>query len=253
MLNTGLNAVVGATIVYSTIFPLETLKLQHQLRQSNNMPKVGLTLAADNMWRGYTVYIVSYAAFFGIYNKCYRHMCNDSQQSRYYYADKFVKSNIASTIASGITNPLHVVRTRLHRNLLLEPQVYTNYVRVMRELHGEQGWRGFMRGFPATMVNNLKLGIIWPLNDYLIQNSYSYFASAAIATCVGNSLLYPTDVIRTTQRSSGNHMTIAGTARQIYCAHGVRGFYTGMALQMMYSGASKIMTLALINYLSSPY
>jgi hypothetical protein len=241
---------ISAAAVYTVSYPLETLKLQTQLRQGNNLPKINYRNINYNILRGYTPYIIAYGSFYGIYNMCYKRLSQDGDN----FAIKFIKSNIASTAGSGITNPLHMVRTRLQKNLLLHSNnriiSKQNYGQIITHIYQSEGITGFFKGFNATLINNLKLGVMWPLNDYLNSKSYNYITSAFIATCVSNSVLYPTDVIRTTQRNFTNKMSIMNTAKHIYKTNGMRGFFRGIILQMMYSGPGKIMTLSLISYLN---
>jgi hypothetical protein len=245
--------------VYSVTYPIEMLKIQMQLAKKNNLkpsvfdviPKIHKYHGMTGFFRGYTPYIMAYSTFYGVYNWFYYEVKDsngkDIEIVKNKFANKMILSNVASTIGSAITNPMYVIKTKIQQDLVTDTKI--NYGKTIQNVYKTEGIRGFFKGLNATLLNNLKLGIQFPLNDYLISEKYGIIFSSTVATIVSTTAFYPFDVIRTVQRGSSEKISIIDAVKFIYRKDGLRGFNRGNFLQILATGPNKIVTMILINYL----
>ena len=146
------------------------------------------------------------------------------------FIDRITKSYGSATVASALANPLFVVKTKL-QTYEKRPSI-TNTVST---LYKEGGCKAFFRGLPATLINNSKLAVQFPLYDTL-KDDYGYgpFMASLLSKLSTTSVFYPLDLIRVNQRNTKD-LDMMDVTKTIYKQSGVRGFYRGVMLYNMVS------------------
>jgi hypothetical protein len=245
----------SSIISSSVVYPIDLVKTQFQrtrITQSNiTVNKLILQLFNKRgplgFYRGMTSHLLTYPIFWGVY---FQSSSIDVNVSEYKYCNKFIKSMIGSSIASGITNPLFVIKTRLQ----LENRHNINrisYPSLIRYIYNNEGVFGFTKGLKSTLINNTKLGLQFPLYDYLMEYINNVFLSSGLAKITASSIYYPFDIVRTNQRDSNIRLSITEALRKIYINNGIRGFYKGVMLYNLVTGPNFIIMMILKEYLTS--
>ena len=93
----------------------------------------------------------------------------------------------------------------------------------------------YFKGLPSTYLNNLKLGVQFPLYDYVKSKTENVIFSSFTSKLICSSIFYPLDLIRVKQRGSDKKLSIINISKYIYNSVGLRGFYRGLVL---YNGVS---------------
>ena len=162
-------------------------------------------------------------------------------------------SLIASTLASTVANPLFVLKTRKQSEIFRGSQ-NVNYWNLIANIARNEGIFGFYKGVNVTIISNLKLGLQFPLYDYLMEKTnHSILISSFFSKLLANSLFYPGDIIRTQQRESTEKLSIRHIASMIYRNQGIRGFYRGLILHNCTSGPNFLLLMLIKDYLSKNY
>ena len=83
-------------------------------------------------------------------------------------------------------------------------------------IYQNEGAKGFTKGVQMTVINNTKLLIQFPLFYHLQESrDYSTQSSAFLAKMVANTVLYPTDIIRSRLRSSNIPITFWDCVKEL--------------------------------------
>lgn len=126
--------------------------------------------------------------------------------------------------ALGITaaNPAFVIKTRMQLAVSSETTVVSK--KTTRQ-HFAQLWRSreLFRGLGAAQMNSCKMAVQIPAYELLlslkpssVDKSQAIVAAAVASKVLSSAIFYPTDLIRTTQRSSEHaKLTIAQTIRHL--------------------------------------
>ena len=139
---------------------------------------------------------------------------------------------LCSSIASLVTNPLFVLKTRIQ----------TGGIGTLSSLYRNGG---LYAGYGATLLNSAKVGIQFPLYEYLktiLPTEAAAFTSKAVST----SILYPLDLIRTLQRASTVNSSMIQVYKQIVFERGYTGFYRGIVLYNIISSLRFSIMMSLI-------
>lgn len=182
----------------------------------------------------------------------------------------FMAATTSSMIAQGIGNPIDVVaQTRMVQGSAATGTLF----QLASKIYGESGFRGFYRGYSASLMQNAPSSAVW-------WTSYGWFRSmgmrtvaarydaagqcqptwtnrfvetlsgAAAGSCVA-ILGSPLDVIRTRVQVGGG--TLSGVVRELVKNEGVRGFWKGLSarwLMLAPNGAIMMTAYELIKRLS---
>lgn len=250
----------SSCIIYTLTYPVDFMKMQIQFAPMNNIKpsylqiyKILFNYHHNNskiLFSGYIPHILAYSSFYGIYAGCYRNLEKNDTIFVEYYLDKIIKSYVASSIGSIITNPLHVIKIHIQKNLVYNQK--PEYSKIIQNIYNNEGFTGFFKGLSATQIGNLKLCIQFPLNDILVSSGYNKILSATFSTIFGATIFYPFDVIRTYQRSYNNKQKIINCIKKIYRLDNLMGFYRGYIMYLVYSVPGKALTMLLINYFYNP-
>ncbi|KAJ1730113.1 mitochondrial thiamine pyrophosphate transporter [Coemansia biformis] len=161
-------------------------------------------------------------------------------------AKSFVGGAAAGAVATTVTYPLDLLRTRFAAQELAH-RVHTSILGAVRHIHASEGLRGFYRGlWPAclqimpymgivfTSYDNLASGYAWLRRNVVVVDTHAtrvldasqdaiIGASAAV---IGKTCVYPLDLVRKRLQIQGPHL-------RSY-AHGAVPQYAGMADALAY-------------------
>ena len=221
------------------VHPIDVVKSRFQVNSNNlSVNKIILDVWKTNgtrgFYRGLLPNIGTYPIFWAIFFQVKK---NDVQVTDNILLNKFITSFIAGNIASTFTNPLFVLKTRF--------QVKSeNRMNIIKDLNKNK--LNFFKGLPSTYLNNLKLGLQFPLYDHLKSKTDSTMFSSFTSKLLCSSLFYPLDLIRVNQRSSNEKLTIGNISRNIYKTGGLQGFYRGLILYNSVSVINFTIMMALV-------
>jgi solute carrier family 25 folate transporter 32 len=256
-----MNFIIGsssAALAYTLVYPIDVIKVRYQninytnsclkdVKLSNIVRQVYNIHGIKGFYKGCVSNIMSYPVFWGIYFET---------KSRL-YSNPMLNTYLASTLASAFTNPLFVMRTKLqncNKNM--------SYPKMIKNLYRERGLLGFYKGYPMTMIDNFKLCGLMTLNSYFInivrnendtilQQSAKITYVSSISKLGVSLILYPTDIIRTIQRSNDTKISMLKIIKRIYHKDGIKGFYKGGVLNMCTKIPSFSLTMLFKSWMES--
>ena len=183
-----------------------------------------------------STYPVFWSVFFGLKgtelnNYKFINLENNDELNK--YTNKSISTLISASIASTLANPIFVVKTKLQAS---EQTSSSSSIKITtQQLYREEGMRAYFRGLNATLLNNSKLCVQFPMIDYLKEkHDMNPFTSSLLARTSMTALFYPLDNIRTNQRNFVG-LSMSDVAKQIYRHYGLLGFYRGVLLYSMTS------------------
>lgn len=225
----GLVANFSSTILS---YPIDVIKTKYQvntLKNNNqNVPSIIKDIYKNTgfkgFFRGIVPQLTTYPIFWSIYFQTKG--MNNYKLTDNHFINKVAISYMSASIASAATNPLFVMKIRM-QTYEIKPTIPT----VVNTIYKENGIRGLFKGLPATMINNLKLGIQFPMYD-IMKSDYGYnsFTASIISKLTTTSIFYPLDLIRVNQRNSSSNLSMVDATKTIYKQHGISGFYRGVML-----------------------
>lgn len=236
---------VSSIISYSLTYPIDVIKTNYQIANlkqkpiiSNVVKQIYSTHGITGYYRGVGSTLMTYPLFWGMFFQTNAH------------TNVFV----ASGVASFVTNPLFVLKTRFqstsHNYESINQQSYLN---LTKNIYRNEGIRGFFKGFVSTMANNTKLWIQFYAYDEMNKKTNNVVASSMIAKIFSSTIYYPTDLIRTNQRNLKENMNIVEVGKSIYKANGIKGFYNGVVLYNAISIPSFCIMMCCRDYIKKYY
>ena len=174
---------------------------------------------------------------------------------------RFISGAMAGASATMLCYPLDLVRTRLATQLDAQIQ-YRGIAHAFHRISTEEGLRGLFRGVGPTLgvaIPNLAINftIYETLKDHMrVYRGISKqkdgdekaehhlkisdtLICGGISGIVSSSLTFPIDVIRRRMQLSGMYCKISGSqtaieiASTLYTEQGARGFYRGLAPELL--------------------
>ena len=203
--------------------PLDCIKTLYQVQPTKNTSILSLVShqykknKIKGFYRGLAPNICTYPVFWGIFFQL-----QESKILSGYCDNAFITSFVYGNIASTFTNPLFVIKTR-----------FQTYNQPRMVICGDimKNIPSLWKGVPATYINNLKLGIQFPLYDFIKKKTNNnIIISSAISKLVSSSLLYPMDLMRVQQRNSKLPLSLYTIGKHTYKEYGFRGFMRGIVL-----------------------
>jgi solute carrier family 25 (mitochondrial folate transporter), member 32 len=213
----------SSVISSTTIYPMEVIKTNYQVSRYSKQNFSAIQIV-KNIWkqdkfkgfyRGLSPHLMTQPMFYGIYfqsNK-FKHLLPSTNNI---IGDKFIASFTAGMIASTVSNPFFVIRTRFQTSAIGQRAPNISIYNVYKDIYKKEGLIGLQKGLPSTLFNNSKLVIQFPLYDYLKERTDNIFLSSFTAKIISNTIFYPFDLIRTNQRNSKVKLNIMQTAKHIY-------------------------------------
>ena len=218
---TDMEFIIGTTanIISTTLcHPIDVIKTHYQVKNSNIKDTLQHVMKNRIYFRGLSANLGTYPIFWGIYFQ------TNSMFDTSTLTTKFISSFICGNIGAFVANPLFVMKTRMQTSK-------DTYINTFKNIYSSNGIRGFYKGYPATMLNNSKLAVQFPLYSVLLDYTGNVAGSAALAKLTANTLLYPMDLVRVQQRNStSEEKSIYNILYNIYKKSGVAGLYRGVGL-----------------------
>jgi solute carrier family 25 (mitochondrial folate transporter), member 32 len=230
-----------ANLVSTTIcHPIDVIKTNYQINKSsinNNIKNIYDFRGVKGFYRGLGTNILTFPIFWGVYFQT-------NKIAKEKNINPIISYYIAGMIGSFIANPFFVIKTRvqLHNIPIIE---------TIKTTYKNGGIYSFYRGLNATLLNNSKLGIQFPLYDYLKDNYMNVPTASLISKVISTSILYPMDLIRVKQRSSDIPISILKISFDIFNTNGFRGFYRGIILYNMISTPNFVIMMCTMEYIKN--
>lgn len=196
--------------------PIDVVKTTYQTTNHTIYNSIKQVLHYRSFFRGLAPNLGTYPVFWGVYFQTRAIIRQYNTDNNIY--NNFLTSYMSGNVASLVANPLFTMKVQMQTSKY-------GYLQTIRHI----GIRGLYAGFPATTVNNLKLGIQFPLYEYL-KDFCGVGISAFIAKSISTSIMYPLDLVRVQQRQQLNANSMYNILRQIYLVRGIRGWYRGIIL-----------------------
>jgi hypothetical protein len=237
---------VSSVISYSLTYPIDVIKTNYQILNLKQKPVVRDVVKQIYQNNGFSGYyrgigstLMTYPLFWGIFFQ------TNTQTNVF----------VASGVASLVTNPLFVLKTRFqsvsHNNESSNQR--TSYLNLTKNIYRNEGIGGFFKGYLSTMANNTKLWIQFLAYDEVNKRTDNIAISSMIAKIFSSSIYYPTDLIRTNQRNLKVSMNMFEVSKSIYNANGIRGFYNGIILYNAISIPSFCIMMSCRDYIKKYY
>lgn len=242
------SSIISSTVVY----PIDLLKTQIQVNQVKNINKNVFRLSKNiyrnqgvrGFFNGLTPFVGSYPFFWGTYFYMNQYKLDVSSNV---YCNKMFNAFTSATVASVLTNPLFVLKTRLQTDSLSnQTDTLTNRQHIKNIIQNE-GVLGFYKGLSTTVGSHTKLAVQFPMYDLLKEKGYSTFYASLIAKTVTSTVFYPLDLIRTNQRDSKEKLKFVDAYKTVIRNKGVAGLYKGVILYNMVTAPNFILMMVLID------
>ncbi len=262
--NMAFSGFISSALAVSIVHPIDVIKTNYQ----NNTSKADIksiirkisssnaNMLSKGFYRGLSAQLATYPVFYSAF-----FMINKSEyvkdflnKSEYIKKDfhPVLKTLTASTVATAISNPLFVLKTRFQTN----KGSGTGYFNYTKNMIKQEGLLSLQKGFPVSLLNNLKLCIQFPLTYYLNNaintgnSSVNIVLSAFIAKTFTSGLLYPTDLIRIRQRASTTPIKMTHIIKSVIAENGFIGLWRGLLLYNCVSIPSYVLTMLFMQLLA---
>lgn len=148
-----LSGALGRTLAVSVVSPLELIrtKMQSQkMKFSEVRTATMITLKNERvfgLWKGLGATLIRDVPFSGIYWGCYESM----RPVEFDFGKTFVAGAVAGSVASTVTLPMDVIKTRIQIELG-ETGVKMNSLQLAREILDSQGVKGLFAGLIPRLL-----------------------------------------------------------------------------------------------------
>jgi hypothetical protein len=244
MIADGIIGFLSSSAATALIFPIDVVKTNFQMQTEQLVRRSALdvtreifkTKGLSGFYQGMTPQLITYPIFWSVFFpvKAFiekKELCDN------YYVNKVAITYLSATIGSTISNPLFVLKTNMQIDN--KQSIYS----ITKKLYADSGSSWIARGWTATMLNNSKLCLQFPLYDIMREKYNSDVISASfISKTVTTSLFYPLDLVRTKQRSIGN-LTLIKAFRIVLNHSGFTGLYRGVMLNFITSTPNFVLTM----------
>jgi solute carrier family 25 (mitochondrial folate transporter), member 32 len=226
---------ISSTVASAVTYPTDVIKSQYQVGKINHGKDFRaheLTLniyrqqGVRGFYRGIGSHLATYPAFWSIFWELNKHPVR-------LFENKMMNTGISAfthaTLATLVANPLFFLKLRKQTEILKNNH-NVGYGRLISDTYKNEGMRAFYKGYPATAIGNIKLGIQFPLYDYIKDSSDSVLLSSVGSKVISSAVFYPVDLIRGVQRDSTNKLSMTTVLKKIWKTDRMIGFYKGIGL-----------------------
>jgi len=254
MIRDGLIGFLSSGAATALIFPVDVIKTNFQIQTESVTRQSPVKIAKDifktkgllGFYRGLAPQLLTYPIFWSVFFPT-KALMDKHHISNNYFADKVIAAYVSAAIGSTIANPLFVLKTNMQVDG--KPSIRS----VTNKLYADSGIRWVTRGWSATMLNNSKLCVQFPLYEVLRERyDADIISSSFIAKAVTTTMYYPFDLVRTKQRNLSN-LTLSQAFRAIFAHSGVVGLYRGVMLNFITSTPNFILTIWFKELLDSQF
>jgi len=231
-------------ISISTIYPIDVLKTRYQVNASHAIKKTPLQILQEvktnygyrGFYRGLVPQLCTYPLFWATYFEAKSHI--NFKPSDVDFVNKALESYGAAAVASTVANPLFVTKVKMQT--LQTKSVF----KTVSTMYQQNGWKFPFKGISACYINNLKLGLQFPLYDKLHETN-GIIVSTIVSKLTVSTIFYPSDLIRANQRSSDKMLGLVDAGKQIIKNYGIRGLYRGVLLYNLVSMSDFIIMMTI--------
>ncbi|KAI1431509.1 mitochondrial deoxynucleotide carrier [Xylaria sp. CBS 124048] len=236
-----------------------TIRTLHQIVKTE-----GIT----GLWKGNVPAELMYVAYGAIQFTTYRsttmllHNLSGEENRLPQAAESFISGATAGATATAITYPLDLLRTRFAAQG--NDRVYVSLRRAVRDIHRDEGLRGFFRGLCPGLAQIMPLmGIFFavyetarvPLGGLEMPWGSGEAAAGVIASVIAKTGVFPLDLVRKRiqvqgpTRSHYVHKNIPeyrgtiSTIIQILRKEKARGLYRGLTVSLMKAAPANAVTM----------
>ncbi|KAI1493168.1 mitochondrial carrier domain-containing protein [Biscogniauxia mediterranea] len=177
-------------------------------------------------------------------------------------AESFISGATAGATATATTYPLDLLRTRFAAQG--NDRVYTSLLRAVRDIHRDEGVRGFFRGLAPGLAQIVPyMGLFFaiyegtrrPLAELRLPFGSGDAAAGMVASIAAKTGVFPLDLVRKRIQVQGptrgryvhkNIPEYAGTLptiRQIVRREGLRGLYRGLTVSLFKAAPASAVTM----------
>jgi solute carrier family 25 (mitochondrial thiamine pyrophosphate transporter), member 19 len=177
-------------------------------------------------------------------------------------AEYFIAGSIAGGVATSVTYPLDLLRTRFAAQG--REKVYSSILASIGEISRTEGLRGFYQGLGAGLIQIVpSMGIFFctyeslrgPLATLELPFGSSDAASGMLASVIAKTGVFPLDLIRKRLQVQGPtrgkyvHRNIPAykgvfkTLRSILKVEGIRGLYKGLTVSLVKAAPAHAVTM----------
>ncbi|KAK7471212.1 mitochondrial FAD carrier protein flx1 [Stygiomarasmius scandens] len=266
----GLGAGVVATLIMN---PLDLLKIKFQVATTNPRGGLGKQIwfalrdihqehGWKGLYRGVGPNIAGNASSWGLYFLFYNMLkkrASDGDINKPLSAHEYLLCSAeASAVTAIMTNPIWVVRVRMFTSQASSPESYRGLFHGLSSIIRTEGIQGLYRGttlglfgvsngaiqfmayekmkkwgFDRKRKQFEKAGKPWtPEVDKLSNTSYTVMSGAS--KLIALAVTYPYQVVRSRiQNNPTESLTIRSVIRSTWSNEGVRGFYRGLATNLV--------------------
>lgn len=229
--------ITSSTLATFILHPIDVIKTRYQISRLKKPTTVQYTITSiykngfKSFYKGLGPNLGTYPIFWSVYFQTNSIQFEPTDNT---FTNKFLKAQISACIASTISNPLFVFKTRAQTN-----NSGIKYSKLASNMIKNEGILGFYKGLGSTLLNNTKLGIQMPLYDYLHKNNEltlnNSLLSSLISKGICTTLFYPFDLVRVNQRNEQTKLSIANGFKNAYKNGGIIGLYRGVLLYNLIS------------------
>ncbi|KTW31433.1 hypothetical protein T552_00077 [Pneumocystis carinii B80] len=284
-IKSAISGAISGFIVRFIISPFDVIKIRMQLqvlpafplRESNvtNYPYQKILGSVKQiiyqegifaLWKGNCFSQILYMSYgscqFFTYAKCKLFLDRIFPEKTYNHGKTFVSGAIAGTVATTVSYPFDLLRTRFAAQGV--SKVYISIPHSIRSVYISEGIRGFYRGINASILQIIPyMGIVFGVYEgsktYLLNIGYSSSLTDAVAGIisgtVGKTFVFPLDLIRKRLQVQGPtrekyfykdipvYNKIIKTGITIFKSEGFLGFYKGWLISILKTAPSTAITL----------
>ena len=221
------------------------------------------------LYRGFQANLTGGCASWGFYFLFYT-LLKRQLQANPSATEHLSCSALAGVATAAITNPLWVVKTRMCTQTLTTSDPYRNLADALVRIGREEGPRGLYRGFVPALFGVSHGAIQFMVYEQMkqfVQQKYAdrnlldmstgtgigmYLTMAASSKTIATSVTYPYQVIRSRMQDRlAQYAGVFDVTKRVWMAGGVRGFYRGLAPNLLRVVPGTCITFATYEWLSS--
>lgn len=212
--------VICASLSSSLImFPIESILRRKQTTKNTIRQIVGKN-NIKTFYNGLGIELFCYPFFW----TCYFSL-NDAIKNKKIVENKFGNNMITSYVSAVgalfIVNPSFTIKTNAQTTKMPIGTTINN-------LYQKNGVAGFYKGVTMSAVNNVKLSIMMPLYSYFKEDKgFSSTSASFVSKFIGNTIFYPSDLVRTIQRTNIEKKSFVSIVSNIYKENGMVGYFRG--------------------------
>lgn len=245
-------SLIASSIATLVIHPLDVIRTQYQICLSSMKPNLSILVknimfkqGVSGFYKGSLSHLMTHPVFWSVFfqMKSYKFLILDNEMT-----NNVINNLICGWIASSIANPLFVLKTR-KQSEILKNNINECHIKLIKNIWQNEGLKGFTKGLGLTIFGTMRLGIQFPLYDYLMELTDNVFLSSCFSKLISTSIFYPNDMIRTQKRNDNGNLKIKLVIKKIYDVNGLRGFYKGLILQNLASTPNFVLLMLIKDYL----